>query len=331
MGQANNIAIAEYEKNLIKSVLSSIEQYGGKDCLSSMILTGSFGREEPTYRVDGDRFQLKSDVEIALVFPDSSKKEIVENLIKEVSSEFNEDLNLMAIDERRVRKGYNFNFSLRVPKYKTIFTYDLFNGSKTIWGKDFIGENKVTLDDVDIYEAKRLVANRIAELIYLQCHTKDEEQKKYLREQWKGKLMLAIVSAWLICEKEYVSSYHGQYQKTKDKMEDADHEFGNGFFDEYDKVFRFLRENGVAYEVSDKKLAGYVKRVDYYFRNRKIRKPKVNSISRILKYTLKYVKTGVKYGAVGFEDSILQALISHYWNQTEDVIMDAEIWHRVLY
>lgn len=331
MGQAKNTAIVEYENELIKSVLSSIERHGGKECLSSIILTGSFGRGEPTYWVEEDHIYLKSDVEIALIFPDSSKKEIVEKLIKDVAAEYNEELNLMAIAEKRVRKAYNFNFSLRVPRYKTIFTYDLFNGSRTIWGQDFIGEKKVVLDDVDIYEAKRLVANRIAELIYLQNHTEDEEQKKYLREQWKGKLMLAIVSAWLICEKEYVSSYHGQYHKIKERIEKVERVFGKGFFDEYDRVFQFLRENGAVYEVSDKKLTGYVKRIEYYFRKQGIRKPKVNSISRILKYTFKYLKTGMKYGVVGFENNILQALISHYWNQSDDVISDSEVWHRVLY
>lgn len=331
MGQAKNTTIAEYEKKLIESVLSSIEQYGGKDCLSSIILTGSFGRGEPTYEVEGDQFRLKSDVEIALIFPDSSKKEIVEKLIRDVSAKFDEELNLMAINEKRVRKAYNFNFSLRVPKYKTIFTYDLFNGSKTIWGRDFIGNKEILLSEVDIYEAKRLVANRIAELIYLQSHTDDGEQKEYLREQWKGKLMLAIVSAWLICKKEYVSSYHGQYQKIKERISDVEHMLGKGFFDEYDKVFRFLREDGAAYEVPENNLTRYVKCMDLYFRKQRIGKPKVNSISRILKYTLKYTKTGLKYGVLGFENNILQALIFHYWNQTDDVIMDAEVWHRVLY
>lgn len=34
----------------------------------------------------------------------------------------------------------------------------------------------------------------------------EAEKSSYLRMQWKGKLMLAIVSAWLICEGEYVCS-----------------------------------------------------------------------------------------------------------------------------
>lgn len=181
-----------YERDLIENVIASIEKHGGKDCLSSIILTGSFGRGEPTYTVGDDgEPQLKSDVEIALVFPDSSKKQAVEQLIGTVSSEFTEELNLMAINEKRVRKAYNFNFSMRVPKYKTIFTYDLFNGSRTIWGRDFIEENTITVAEIDPYEAKRLVANRIGELVYLQ-NSADDSSKDYLRnsgrESWFWRL-----------------------------------------------------------------------------------------------------------------------------------------------
>lgn len=320
-----------YEMDLIENVIASIEKHGGKDCLSSIILTGSFGRGEPTYTVGDDgEPQLKSDVEIALVFPDSSKKQAVEQLIGTVSSEFTEELNLMAINEKRVRKAYNFNFSMRVPKYKTIFTYDLFNGSRTIWGRDFIEENTITVAEIDPYEAKRLVANRIGELVYLQ-NSADDSSKDYLRKQWKGKLVLAIVSAWLICEGEYVSSYHGQYQKLYSKEKEAEKTIGKGFLGEYEKVFCFLRENGCEYETPDELLVDYVKKMDRYFKQKSIRKPKVNSVSRLMKYTIKYIKIGMKYGLIGFEDNILQALISDYWNRTDKVTADAEVWHRVLY
>lgn len=320
-----------YEKNLIENVIASIEKHGGKECLSSIILTGSFGRGEPTYTVGDDgKPQLKSDVEIALVFPDSSKKQTIDQLIETVSSEFTEELNLMAINEKRVRKAYNFNFSLRVPKYKTIFTYDLFNGSRTIWGRDFITENTVIISDVDSYEAKRLVANRIGELVYLQ-NSADGNNKNYLRKQWKGKLMLAIVSAWLLCEGDYVSSYHGQYQKLHSKEKETEKTIGKGFLGEYEKIFRFLREDGSEYEIPDELLSGYVEKIDRYFKQKNIRKPKVNSISRLMKYTVKYIKTGMKYGLIGFENNILQALINDYWNRTDKITTDADVWYKVLY
>lgn len=322
---------AVYEKELIKNVIASVEKYGGKNCLSSIILTGSFGRNEPTYAMDADgNLKLKSDVEIALVFPKSSQKKLVEDLIRSVSSEFKEELNLMAINEKRVRKAYNFNFSVKVPKYKTIFTYDLFNGSRTIWGRDFIQEQTIALTDVDPYEAKRLVANRIGELTYLQ-NSANQEEIKYLRLQWKGKLMLAIVSAWLICENEYVSSYHGQYNKASLIQTKLEKLLGRGFFTEYQKVFLFLRENGEAYEVSDRLLRKYVKNIDDYFKYKKLESPKVNSFSRSVKYGIKYLRTGRNYGYCKFENCILQALITDFADGVAQLREDAEVWHKVLY
>lgn len=320
-----------YEKDLISRVLNSVERHGGNQCLSSIILTGSFGRGEPTYTVssEGD-VQLKSDVEIAMIFPKTASKEAVETLIADVCGEFDEDLNLMPLNEDRVRKVYNFNYSIRVPKYKTMFTYDLFNGSKTIWGTDFIGQQQVSLDQVDIYEAKRLVANRIGELVYLQENA-DRDQAEYLRKQWKGKLLLAIVSAFLIGEKSYVSSYHGQFNAMEKMSDSAERILGKGFINDYKDVFYFLRENGASYEVSDDRLRKYVKNIDKYFRTKKINNPRVNSSSRYIKYCIKYLKTGVKFGFLRFEDSILQALIHDYWSESDKVRIDAETWHRVLY
>lgn len=322
---------AVYEEKLITDVIESVEKHGGESCLSSIILTGSFGRGEPTYSLDSNgELHLKSDVEIALVFSKSSQKKRVEELIQSVSSEFTEDLNLMAINENRVSKAYNFNFSLRVPKYKTIFTYDLFNGSRTIWGRDFIGEKTIELADVDPYEAKRLVANRIGELTYLQ-NTSSEKKVSYLRMQWKGKLMLAVVSAWLICEGKYVSSYHGQYDKTKAEAEKIERLLGKGFFTEFERVFFFLRENGERYEVPDKLLRSYVKNIDFYFKEKGFNSPKVNSFSRLMKYTLKYMRTGMKYGYRQYEDNILQSLITDFWSDSTRLNEDADGWHRVLY
>lgn len=321
----------DYQDNLVSRVIESIENHGGNNCLSSIVLTGSFGRGEPTFESGSDgELHLKSDVEIALIFPHSNQKTAVDEIINSVSSEFSEDLNLMAINEKRIRKAYNFNFSMKSPKYKTIFTFDLFNGSKTVWGRDFIGEKDIRIADVDIYEAKRLIANRIGELIYLQNNSKEDE-KDYLRIQWKGKLMLAIVSAWLICEGKYVSSYHGQYKRINQSKNAVSNQFGSQFLEEYDKVFSFLRENGEKYELPDDLLIQYVKQMDKVFKERKISSPKVNSFSRFAKYFVKYIKSGAKYGICGFEDSILQSLITDYCNKSDKITEDANAWHNVLY
>ena len=320
-----------YEKKIIQDIIYTIVNKGGKKYLSSIILTGSFGRGEPTFEIGSDgKIQLKSDVEIALIFSKSLQKRVINNFITSITKEFEEDLNLMAINEKRIHKVFNFNFTLIEPKYKTIFTYDLFNGSKTIWGNDLIGKIKVPLESIDLYEAKRLVANRIGELIYLQSTT-DTNQKKYLKMQWKGKLMLAIVSAWLICKGEYVSSYHGQFNKIMNSRREIEKQLGSGFFDEYGKTFRFLRESGEAYETSDEILKNYVHQIDILFKKLDIRKPKINSFSRLMKYRIKYLKTDMKYGLYGFENCILQSLISDYYEGNPKLYEDAKIWHIVLY
>ncbi|MCD7847491.1 MAG: hypothetical protein LUG49_05635 [Oscillospiraceae bacterium] len=321
----------QYEEQLIANIITSLEKHGAKGLLSSVIMTGSFGRKEPTYehRDDG-KLVLKSDVEIALVYPSFTKKADVDSLIESVSSEFKEELNLMGITEKRVRNAYNFNFSLKVPEYKTIFTYDLFNGSYTVWGTDFIGSISVPLESCDIYEAKRLVANRIGELVYNEKNA-EKDQKEYLRKQWKGKLVLAMVSGWLICEKQYVSSYHGQYDAIHKKEKAVKEIFGKEFINEYEKVFMFLREDGQTYEVADNKLRGYVKAINTYFRDFGIGMPRVNSLSRNLKYFMKYVKNGMGYGLVGFENNILQGLIDEYCESSDGLEKTADTWHKVIY
>lgn len=319
----------KYCHELIDRVIASIENHGGAQYLSSIILTGSFGRDEPTFsKNQSGELQLKSDVEIALVVKCAPKK--VEALINRVSSEFTEDLNLMPIDDKRVRKAFNFNYSLVSPKYKTIFTYDLFNGSKTVWGEDIIGKQRINLDDIDPYEAKRLVANRIGELTYLQAEA-NKEDEIFLRAQWKGKVMLAIMSAWLICEKHYASSYHKQFSYIMGHSNEVDGVIGEGFSENLSKVFCFLRENGEFYEVDNRLLRCYVQHIDIYLRKCGIKRPRVNSVSRYIKYALKYLKCKAPYGIRDFEDRILQHLISNYMNDDLSVVTASVVWHNVLY
>ncbi len=317
----------EYEKQLFENVIASLERHGAKELLTSVIVTGSFGRGEPTYIQDADgNVTLKSDVEIALVYRGDGKR--VTQLIEAVRGEFREDLNLMPLTEKRVKGAYNFNYSVRVPKYKTLFTYDLFNGSYTLWGEDFIGKAEIPQSMCDRYEAKRLVANRIGELTYQCAHGEDHA---YLQKQWKGKIILAIAAAYLICEGAYVSSYHGQKDRIMDRADAVTDVLGESFLGEYEKTFRFLRDNGEEYETDDKILRELIKHINTYLKNHDLHKPRVNSLSRYTKYLIKYVKAGMGYGICGFEDCILQSLIDQYQNGDGAIQKTADIWHRVLY
>ena len=332
MNETEKNDIRQYEKDLLERVLSSILQKGGDCLLSSIVLTGSFGRSEPTYTVREDgSFQLKSDVEIALIFTHTFQKKKVEKLIGAVSAEFEEDLNLMAISEQRVRKACNFNMSFVEPRKKTVFTFDLFNGSKTIWGQELLQLKAISAFDVDPYEGKRLIANRIGELVYLQGNHKTNAGSRELRMQWKGKVMLAIASAWLIITGEYVSPYREQYEKIKRSSRDVNNVLGSAFFAEYEKTFLFLRCNGQPYEVCDNNLYSFVKRMDEHLSSRGINKPRINTVSRRVKYIIKYLKAGMPYGLRNFEEIILQKLIDSFYLQSKDLNDIAQIWHHVLY
>ena len=318
----------EYSQKLIDNVVSSILNLGGTDMLSSIILTGSFGRGEPTWTEDenGD-VELKSDVEIALIRKPSVGQSRVVELIEKVKKEYKEDLNPMSFNESRVKKAYNYNYTFTEPRYKTLLTFDLFNGSKTVWGYDYLADKKVSIEDVDPYEAKRLVANRIGELVYLT----QQNDNDYIRKQWKGKLMLAIASAWLVLEKKYVSSYHGQYNiLTNDKTITED--LGPEFILDYKDTFKFLRECGPEYEVTDNSLREYVFKIDSIFENKNVGNPKVTNTMRWVKYFMKYVRTGLSYGIIGFENKILSSLISQYESEDLKKLQStAQTWHNCIY
>lgn len=318
-----------YEKKLIKIITDSITNSAASKYISSIILTGSLGRNEATYSDNDGELSLKSDIEIAIVLKKLNKINFVLKEMLKIKKSFTEDLNLMILNENRISKVQNFNYSFISPKYKTIFTYDLFNGSRTIWGEDFIGKNAVNLSQVDKYEAKRLVANRIAEMIYL--NSSSSTNKNFLISQWKGKIILAIVSAWLLCEDKYESSYHKQYDNLLSCKEKVKEVLSEDFIEDYKKVFAFLRKSGPIYEVSDQKLRYYVHCIDGYFANYNICLPKVNSVSRTLKYFIKYAITGFGYGLCNFENNILQSVITDYCTGSKNIIHDSEIWHKVLY
>lgn len=323
----NEESINAYMNGLLDRVVASTEMHGGKELLDSIILTGSLGRNEPTIEiVDNGNLKLISDVEIAFVHPRRTKE--VLKMIDAICLEFDEELNIFPLSTKRVKHVLNYNHSLFVPKYKTIFTFDLFNGSRTIWGEDYLKNRKVSISECDLYEAKRLVANRIGELVHISIN---EEGNDLLRAQWKGKVMLAITSAYLILSGKYVSSYHGQRNEIISAKDDAQRLIGEGFIEMYTKSFEFLRESGELYEVPDEDLRRFTKNIGILLDKNNVCKPKVTSFSRKMKYFTRYIKTGCHFGIVGFENNILDALIHDYANGSDKVIYDAEIWKKAIY
>ena len=318
---------AEYEETLLQRIMDRIEYYGGREVLTSVVLTGSFGRDEPSYVQSANGgLCLKSDVEIGLVFSGPCKRNLVIALAEQVAQEFVEELNFMPMSVGRVKRAHNFNFTIWPSKTKTLFTYDLYNGSKTIWGERIIEKVPVSLKMVDLYEAKRLVANRIGELIC--CSNPKEED--YMQAQWRGKLVLALGSAWLLCNGLYESSYRRQYTLLAKHKAKIEKEFGKSFFGDYEHAFLFLRQNRGFSCIQKESLMEYVKAADMLFRQLRLKKSESNSMSRKLKYWMKYLRTSREFGLINFEDAILQTLINAFYRDDPELPQVAKIWHNVL-
>ena len=197
--------IDNYMKNLITNITKAVDNSPEKSGIASVVLTGSLGRDEGTFHFDeNDNLVLDSDIEVALVYKKGCKEQakiLKDKLIKS----FKEEMNPMTISLSRVENKYNFNYSIVKPKYSSIFMYDLYNGSKTIWGEELLKGKDVIYDK---YEAKRIVANRIGELTYIK-HIEKASNKQITK--WEAKLLLAIGTAYCIAQNKYKSKYRDQY------------------------------------------------------------------------------------------------------------------------
>lgn len=312
--------IQEYEKELFKNLINKCKENDINHMVESIIITGSFGRKEQTYNNN----KLKSDIEIGFVYKPFTRKKEIKNLAWKIQEMFNEDLNIMGMSRYRILKKCNYNNTIIPTSKKTIFTYDLYNGSYTLYGKKYIEKININKKDIDVYEAKRIIANRIAEYLYLTKKSKDN----FLKTQWKSKIILAIGSAWLVLNNKYESSYKSQMETILDN----EPLFDKSFLDTYKKSYNFLRNNGDEYNIEDKEIQEYIRNFNSQYNLHKINKSKVNGLSRKVKYFLKFIKSyGIRKHLFNIEDYIIQRIIDNYTNNNEDMIEIANMWFNVIY
>lgn len=319
--------IKEYLDGLMASIINDVESYQQKTSLVSIVLTGSLGRDEGTFHLDKNTngVVLDSDVELALVYKDGKKKDA--ELIKAMLIEnYTEDMNPMTISESRVRNNYNFNYSILSPKNTSIFMYDFYNGSKTIWGENLLTRN---VPQYDKYEAKRIVANRIGELTCVQNGNAKDKEK--LIAQWRGKLVLAIGSAYCILKNEYQSKYEAQRNYIVSHNGELSSVIDPQFVDDYDKMFLFLRKGGEIYEIPSERLVKYVEKINCLFKNERVYHPRINSLSRKLKYAIACVKSKADLNPLACEEKIIDDLINEFIDGDDDIFDAAKNWKDILY
>lgn len=318
----------QYVGNLIEKIVIKINQYPESKGLASVVLTGSLGRDEGTFHLsdDGSKLVLDSDVELALVYKIGRKKS-AEKIKRRLIADFDEEMNPMTISESRVKNGYNFNYSLVKPQYSSIFMYDFYNGSKTIWGKDFLAQESATYDK---YEAKRIIANRIGELAYLEINTNGDNNSKILK-QWEGKLLLAMGSAFCILENMYMPKYKSQRDYVVSQKSRVESIFGENFVADYDMAYLFLRKGEPNFGIQREKLREYVNNSKKLFREYEVYLPKINSFSRKLKYAVACVKTRANLNPFTCEEDIIDFLIYAFSSNNDSMPEIAQNWRNILY
>ena len=314
-----------YTGNLINSIIKEIDNSPEKSGIASVILTGSLGRDEGTFHFDeNNNIILDSDIEIALVYKKGCKEQakILKNYLIET---FKEEMNPMTISLSRVKNKHNFNYSILKPKYNSIFMYDLYNGSKTIWGEDLIIDKNVKYDK---YEAKRVVANRIGELTYLK-YIENANNNQIV--QWEAKLLLAIGTAYCIINDKYNSKYRDQYNTIHSDSSNIKIVLGGSFIDDYTQAYMYLRMGSDTYDVQSEKLHLYVENINRLFNTSEYKKPKINSVSRKLKHTISCIRKTKSLNPLNCEITIINNLIKYFINKDNKVIKYSDYWKSIIY
>lgn len=315
-----------YVNNLVQSIVNKIVGYPESKGLVSVVLTGSLGRNEGTFHLSNDsKLVLDSDVELALVYK-CGKKRLAEAVKRKLIADFAEDMNPMTISESRVKNGYNFNYSFTKPDYSSIFMYDFYKGSKTIWGKDLLTKKPAPYDK---YEAKRIVANRIGELIYLEANPRGNMEN--VSRQWEAKLLLAIGSAFCILENKYKSQYSEQRDYINAQSLRLEKIFDENFVEDYNNAYLFLRKGKKDFYIQRSSLQKYVGKIKNVFSEHDICFPKINSFSRKLKYAVACIKSRAFLNPFTCEEDIIDCLLHAFSTNNSSVYKIAQNWKNILY
>ena len=152
-----------------------------------------------------------------------------------------------------------------------------------------------------------------------------------LRKQWTAKLMLAIGSAYCIITDKYESPYAKQMEVIESDANSLSQTFGKSFVRDYKNAYLFLRKGEKYVEINDRYLREYVKKINSLVAKYHINKPRINSMSRKLKYAIASFKYDKTISVFKCETIILDELIRGYISNNKNISNVADAWHNILY
>ena len=176
----------------------------------SIILTGSFGRNEPAAIVNDEKLKFLSDCEISIVPGRRISKKTIERMKSDLSRMTGLDLTISRNISLRIYS------SLPVPPVisrkiwkPSIQKYDLKYGSRIIYGENCLQKTPdFTPEDIPLWEGIKLMFNRIAEALKHfsidGSYTLEEKQELVY---WISKIIIACQDALLLSIKKYHPSY----------------------------------------------------------------------------------------------------------------------------
>jgi hypothetical protein len=170
----------------------------------SIILTGSFGRDEVTTRVRDGSLEFLSDCDVTVISQKYVPHTKVNELAREVREEFGLDLSV---------SGVKLSLFLLIPGLSrnlrpTIQNFDLKHGSKVIYGKDYLREvPDFDPGEIPFWEGMRVVFNHMAATL----KTSPLQSESCPQSAYEScKLALACRDAVMLSDHKYDSSYRSR-------------------------------------------------------------------------------------------------------------------------
>lgn len=324
-----NTEINKAHEKLLDTIVKNISENELGKFVSSIIISGSFGRGEPTCHIENENIVYESDMEMVLVYTNWVNLFRIRKFSKEITDRFPQfELELIPISASRLTHVRNHNYSLLRPKKKTLFTYDFYNGSRTIWGREYLN-HVVTVEEIDPFEGKRIIANRVAELVYVRS------RQGTIREQnrWLAKIILALGTAYLIEKKSYKSSYQDQ-KKTLNTCELSLSAQGRDFLILYKKAFQYLREGivGNSFLPDENHIRGYIKRAHDYYSAKGVHASHTNCAYITIREAMLLLKYDSKNWKHIFnpKELILDNMLTSYASNSGESERWAQLWKNVL-
>jgi len=187
----------------------------------SVILGGSFGREEGSVMREGSAVEILSDYEIGVVTKKFWKRKVIDKLSQNLSSRLKLEVSLFWITPCRLKYNKLKNLSFG-PSLPSIFMYELKTGSRLLYGENYHSSEPINPASLPLWEGIKLIFNRMAEILtslpFLLEKEKDTQGLETIRALRKiDKFVLACADAMLLLIKRYHYSCRERFNRFKEE------------------------------------------------------------------------------------------------------------------